>query len=435
MKRWLGTAAAIVLASSVGFAKQPLESELEQPGSAVISSGEEVPGGELLSELEETTTPDSPDEEFVEGNITHNNVVWAPRASKPLSVCVPQLRPGFNFDGGVLFLQPSSDNLGWGVLTNEFNYASPVPIASPYWEVETLRPGYELGFEVGAGYSFAGTGNDVQVNWQHLRTGTSDAAAVSDPSAQWFSPFLETGPPTASDYEDMYELSGVNLLNSGTASVNFAYDAVDLDIGQYLTIGPSLLVRLFTGVSYARMQERILSNFYGAKPPEGTPYPLNVQRRISFDNTSTFNGVGPRLGFDTTYQLRKRLRFSGQLAGALLVGNTAPAQFLFSASTPELTNLGIDVNREYIGSDTKTHVVYAATARLGLGWCRPLRNGSTLSFDGGYMASFYADPFAGYETGHNIIALQIGSLSTGSVDQSTSSFSLHGFFLNAGIQW
>lgn len=58
-----------------------------------------------------------------------------------------------------------------------------------------------------------------------------------------------------------------------------------------------------------------------------------------------------------------------------------------------------------------------------------------LTLDGGYLAAFHANPFSGYETNNNVLALQIGSLSTASMRHTLSNFTADGFYLNAGLKW
>lgn len=352
-----------------------------------------------------------------------------------LTVGIPQLAPGVQYHAGLLYLKPSAENLGYAVLTTEENFESPVPLATPLWHIETLEPEFEPGFEIGAGYTFACSGQDVQATWQHLSTSTFAAAAVTQDTGQWISPFSQTGPPTAETYQDLVDNQGVNDLLSAEGRVDFAYDAVNLDFGQYVNIGPSLAFRLFAGLSYARTQERLVSSFFGAPPDPDAIFPENVPLTLSLNNTSTFWGIGPRFGLEVAQQSRSGLRFTGQLAGAFLIGRTQPAQYLFAATAPDLALVGIPVNREHVSSSEFTQVVYAGDARLGIGYSRKLSGGSVFALDGGYQAAIYLNPFSGYETNENILALQIGSLSSGSIRQTLSDFTLNGFYLNAGLTW
>jgi hypothetical protein len=353
----------------------------------------------------------------------------------PLVLSVPCLAPGFDVRAGLLYLQPSSDDLGYAVVTFEENFSSPVPIATPYWVIESFEPDYEPGFEVGARYAFARPGANVQMNWQRLRSKTLDFIPPMQETGQWVSPFSQTGPPEAETYQEMLDNTGVNDLRYADGRLEFAYDSVDLDLGQQVNVGSAVEFRLLAGLRYARLQEQLVSNFYGWEPPAGTPFPESVQRWISLNNTSNFWGVGPRVGLDTACNLGGGWRVTGNFAGALLMGRKQPAQYLFRATTPELAAIGIDENVESIASGKFSDVVSAFDARLGLAWAHQLQKGGLLSLDVGVMASVYNNAFMGYETNNNVLALQIGSLSTASMRQTESDFTLHGFYLTGGYKW
>lgn len=360
---------------------------------------------------------------------------FQPITEIPLALSVPCLSPGLEFHAGVLLLQPSADNLGWAVVTFEENFSSPVPIATPYWEIQTLEPDYEPGFEIGGRFALAKPGTDFQFNWQHLRTSTSDFVPIRQAQGQWVSPFSQTGPPTAETYQDMLNNTGVNDLRTADGHVYFDYDEVNLDFGQQINIGSALNLRFLAGVSYANLQEQVISNFHGLPPAPNAPFPDSVPLLISLNNTATYWGVGPRFGIDTTYRGRRGLRLVANFAGALLVGRKQPAQYLFTATAPDLAAVGIDVNNEFISSDKYTEVVSAFDGKLGIGYDYRFRRGGKLTLDAGYLASVFNNPFSGYETSDNVLALQIGSLSTASMKQTQSDFTLNGFYLTGGYQW
>ena len=97
--------------------------------------------------------------------------------------------------------------------------------------------------------------------------------------------------------------------------------------------------------------------------------------------------------------------------------------------------IGIDENDEFISSDSYTEVISAFDGKLGIGYSYFFRRGGKLTLDAGYLASVFNNPFSGYETSDNVLALQIGSLSTASMKQTHSDFSLNGVYLTGGYQW
>ncbi len=131
-----------------------------------------------------------------------------PCAGTPLSVFVPNLAPGLQFNASVLLLKPGADNLGWSTITTY------LPVQSPQWAVQNINPTYQPGFTFGATYVIPSSGKDIQTSWDHLRTSDSSSVAVSDPTTQWISPFNQTGPSTS----EFYNQIGIFYLKSAQAT-------------------------------------------------------------------------------------------------------------------------------------------------------------------------------------------------------------------------
>ena len=344
-------------------------------------------------------------------------------AGVPLAVFVPNLTPGFEFNAGLLFLKPSADNLGYATITTF------LPVGNPQWAVQTLDPRYQPGFGVGARYAFPCSGNDIQVNWEHLRTRDSASVAVSDPATQWVSPFNQTGPSTS----EPANFVGVFHLKATQAQVDFDYDMANIDVGQTVNIGSNTQLRLFAGLTCIRLREQLISTFYNDPNIDPVPpvfaVPNPSLRFISLNNTSTYAGLGPRLGLIDTFNLSHGFTFVGQMSGAILGGWTQPAQYSFAAVFQDV------VNSEQISSGSVSQVVYAGDAKLGVGYSRPLRNGSVLNIESGFKAVVFINPFSTYETSTNVLPLDIGSLSTNSMRYSQSNFTLSGFYATCSLQW
>jgi hypothetical protein len=253
--------------------------------------------------------------------------------------------------------------------------------------------------------------------------------AVSDLATQWVSPFSQTGPSTS----EPANVVGIFHLKATQAQVDFDYDMANIDVGQTVNIGSNTQLRLFAGLSCVRLREQLISTFYN--DPNIVPVPPvfavanPLLKSISLNNTSTYTGLGPRLGFTTAYNLSHGFTFVGQLSGAILEGWTQPAQYSFAAVFQDV------VNSEQIASRSVSQVVYAGDAKLGVGYSCPLGNGFVLSIESGFKAAVFIDPFSTYETSTNVLPLDIGSLSTNSMRNSQSNFTLSGFYATCGLQW
>lgn len=346
-----------------------------------------------------------------------------PCCGAPLCVFVPDLRPGLQFNASYLQLKPGADNLGWSTITTY------LPVQSPQWAVQSLNPQYQPGFSVGARYIIPSSGKDIQTNWEHLRTSDGTTMAVSDSVTQWISPFNQTG-PSASEF---YNQIGVFYLKAAAAQLNFAYDMVNIDAGQTVNFGANTQFRLFAGVSWVRLQEKLVSTFYNdtAINPALPAFaiPDHSLRYVSLNNTSTYSGAGPRLGFTATQNITSGLTFVGQLSGAVLAGSMQPAQYVFQGVFQDR------IDSEQISSNRINQVVYATDAKLGLGYTRLLGNCSLLNLESGFKAALFVNPFATYETSTNVLPLNIGSLSTNSMRHTPSNFTLNGWYASASVQW
>jgi hypothetical protein len=326
-------------------------------------------------------------------------------------VTVSDATPGVEFSASVLYLRPGAENLGWGVITNF------LPLTTPTWEVQTLKPRHHTGFNLGAQYACPNTGSDLALNWSHLRTLDHMHVAVNpstQPTVQWVSPFSQTGTAPVNG-----NVTGISQLKSANASVRFHYDALNFEIANHVDFGCNMNMRFFTGLSGVRIKETLLFTF------KGQPNPV-----LSFDNTARYKGIGPRLGVCNTYDLCYGLNFISQLAGALFVGHARPAQYKFAGSSDALALVGIPVNREYVSSKRERQLVPAIDAKLGLNYVHCLAQGDLLTLEFGYMAALYVNPLSTYETNTNVIALDSGSLSTSSVKHTRSNFSASGLYLN-----
>lgn len=380
----------------------------------------------MMASISARANPDwmAPDQRVEIPPVTAETSDAAPlSAGVPLTVFVPYLTPGFEFSAGLLLIKPGADNLGYATITTF------LPIGSPQWAVQTLDPRYQPGFTVGARYAFPCSGNDVQVNWESLRTSDLAFVAVSDPTTQWVSPFNQTGPSTS----EPANFVGVFHLKATQAQVDFDYDMVNIDMGQAVNIGSNNQLRLFAGLTCVRLRERLISTFYNDPNIDPVPpvfaIPNPSLRSISLNNTSTYTGLGPRLGLADTYNLSHGFTCVGQLSGAILGGWTEPAQYSFTADFLDA------VNSEQISSPSASQVVYACDAKLGVGYSRQLGNGSVLTIESAFKAVVFINPFSTYETSTNVLPLDIGSLSTNSMRYSQSNFTLSGLYTTCSLQW
>jgi len=269
-----------------------------------------------------------------------------PTGAAPFQVVVPNLKSGIELTLEGMYLQPTNSDL---VYSNASTFPSNTVTNT---QTSSVKPNYDLGFRVGFGYIFPDSGNDVQVSWTHFDHNSTDS-------------YTYIPEPVFS--------SGVTKTNSGDAS--FKYDAVDLDMGQYLSIGTRLQTRVFVGVRGAQLKSDMTGTF---AYPSATPTP-----GVSVRN-SKFTGIGPRMGIDTSYHVGDCFGIVSHFATALLVGNVDNSQVF--------TSEGQGGNITNNTTDTQTRVVPAFDAKLGVDYSIPFKNNaSSLSIEGGYQVTQYVD--------------------------------------------
>jgi hypothetical protein len=256
----------------------------------------------------------------------------APTGAQPFQVVVPDVKSGFDFTLTGLYLRPTADN-------SQLFYAT---TTTGGFNNHYNEPGYSPAFGLGMGYTFKNSGNDVRLNWTHLNSSDDDSTSghVNVP---------------------------VNALN-GTANstVKFKYDAVDLDFGQYLSMGTHLQTRWFAGARFAQITQDQNALYTGEERPNATA-----------TNSSKFTGIGPRFGVNSNYYLGHNFGFVAQFAGSLLVG---------SVESNAALN---DVSASAIDNPSQSRVVPALDGKLGLDYSKMMHNGSNFTVEAGYQVSEY----------------------------------------------
>ncbi|MFC3909844.1 Lpg1974 family pore-forming outer membrane protein [Legionella dresdenensis] len=249
----------------------------------------------------------------------------------PGSVTVPCERTAWDFGVQALYLEPVVDGYYGYQTTTTGNYYND---ANPDWG---------WGFKLEGSYHF-NTGNDLNVNWYHYNKNNTHTYNVTD---------LVTPGATSSVY----------------TRIEPKWDAVNAEFGQHVDFGEFKNIRFHGGVQYARIEHE-------DKALIGTSY---------YSGTTKFNGFGPRLGADMSYDLGNGFAVYGNGATALLVGTGK-----FRGLTPTMGTGSV------YGYGSRTEMVPELEGKLGATYTYAMAQGD-LGLDVGYMwVNYFNAQHAGF---------------------------------------
>lgn len=262
----------------------------------------------------------------------------------PGSVTVPCERSAWDFGVRALYLQTTGEDFAGtrtvGTTTRYDNY----------------NDNWGWGFQLEGSYHFS-TGNDVNVNWYHLSdSGHRNSSLGADLTA---------------------------ALPLGSIRLEPKWDAVNFEFGQMVNFGEFKKIRFHGGAQYARIDR---------------DYRVNNLAGVSVATANQkFNGFGPRIGADMSYDLANGFAIYGNGASTLLVGDSK-----FSDNVTAIAPLFAGIT-SFHGS--RTILVPELEAKLGVKYTYAMAQGD-LTLDAGYM-------WVNYLNVHSDPALAIGNTNFG----------------------
>lgn len=335
-----------------------------------------------------------------------------------LNICVPKTAGGFEASASLLFLQPNAGNLVYATVIN------PYPLQTPRWADQSVSPDFGPAFAVGLGYDF-GCGVDVRLDWTHLNAFEHASTYSTDPPVSKAPPPSTIGSPNTQALGPSFLVIGPPPpFASALAVAHFGYDAVNLDAGLSLNIGPVQL-RSFAGLQVAHISESIATRF------------LSSDAAFEFTDTpkSVFNGIGPRLGMEMHY-LNGGFDFLGEFAGATLMG-TRQSRLNFVSESFQTGNAP---NPQMLTSTDTTQVIPCIDARLGASYTFAVGRFGTLKCEAGYQAAVYFDAINQYslsgveDTDTMTVELTQATFLRTSVEVPTN-FVVHGPYLKLSFEF
>jgi hypothetical protein len=194
---------------------------------------------------------------------------------------------------------------------------------------------WQWGFKADVAYHFS-TGNDINLNWYHLTNDAHRDHFTSDP-----------------------------LLGGFTYRVEPRWDEANAEIGQHVDFSEHSRVRFHGGVQYSRVAHDIRVGVLSTND--------RFVGGLSANNGSTsFNGFGPRVGADLSYDFGNGFSLYGNGASALLVGTSRQSAPLALAGSSSLSHTSLRL------------VVPQVEGKLGMKYDYALAKG-VIGLDAGYM--------------------------------------------------
>jgi hypothetical protein len=297
-----------------------------------------------------------------------------------VNVTVPCESTAWTFGAKALYLKPSlSTNPGIFALAG-----SPALTAGSL--SSKVQPNYNWGFQIEGAYHF-NTGNDLDINWYHVSksksktVGGAGAFSINGPSG-----LIETVTPV-----------------SGYASVDPKWDQVNIEVGQHVDFGDNKAIRFHGGAQYSRLANSVTASSAAKITPARST-------AISYSQTTTFNptynGFGPRVGADLSYDWGNGLGIYANAATAILAGTRS-----FS------TNYTDNFQNSFPTRTSVTAVVPEMDAKLGATYNYALAQGD-LTLDAGWMWVNYFNAhsnIAGADSDFSLQGVYFGAKWTGNV--------------------
>jgi len=194
------------------------------------------------------------------------------------------------------------------------------------------------------------------------------------------------------------------LTADATAELDFG--ATDIELGNSLKIGKNLGLRLFGGVHFSDINQKMAVNYDGRD--------FN-NSNLNIDNS--FTGFGPRIGSEIKLNLNNGLSLFAKGAGSLLLGE-------LDTEYQETDNNDADVVAQ-ISTEQNSHLVPGMELSFGLSYSPPMGNSTNLNLSLGYEYQHW------FNVANSIRF--VDSDSPGVFTQNSEDLSLKGLFMKLGI--
>lgn len=321
----------------------------------------------------------------------------------PCEVYVPNFTPGFELDISFLALKSSFNDLEYAASIN------PSGVVIPQWQIKAIKPDFAPTFELGLGYYFENTGNNLKITWLHQNTeDTNYAHGIGEGLV---TPLFNVG-----------DITGQYVHAKGILWNHF--DRVHLTGGQFIDMGEAFNLRVFGGADFVFLDRKIHSRFSNR----------DNAIRLKIEQRSCFIGGGPMIGAHFIYHLCEGFGLVGEITGACLTGRKE-SDMGFRDRSPVGATVGFAENySQNITSDSSIETLLGAEAKVGISyayqsdcWC--------VRLEAGYKAGVYPNMTQSLKALTVSSPPELGTVAISSIGKTTGDFSFGGPYLSLGVDY
>ncbi len=338
-------------------------------------------------------------------------------------VTIPQLKGGVIIGLSALYMTPSSSNLDYLTVNSLLT-----PTFSNQYNLNyEVSPNYNWGFIFDLGYVYPNTAHDIRFNWMAFHSNYSNQHRAAGKDGVITTVAFR---PTGSE-----ELLAITDFAKAVGTINYKLDALDITLGQYLTLFKRLQARVFSGLRYARIDSDMTTSYTATWD---TTFPTASSGIFLGNMNSSFNGVGPMIGTRVDLDLGKGLGLAGSIDMALLASqiNLTSTQIIHEGTSDGTETI---FRNALTWGGTRQIVASAFDAKFGLNYLYEFSNGIRLTGELGYQVSEYFDVIKQMERGPVFGGVGMMTSSTRFLEASIFStditnFELRGPYLTLMIQ-
>lgn len=284
-----------------------------------------------------------------------------------------------------LFLKPNTTDL------MDFAITDPGTALATSGDIERVKFDQANALRVGLNYRAPNSPWDIHGNYTTFRT-EGENSATAPAGGFLFS--------TQSHPLQNHEAQTAN------ADAKLKYDGGNLEVGHNLKLGKNAGLRLFGGLGVASVDRDMTVNYDGISYTQG-----------QVKSSSSFTGVGPRLGVEGRLNLGSGFSVFGRGAGTLLVGSKR-------STLRETDNNGADVVTDF-DYKQRGEMVPALEAAIGVDWQKAISKNAKVGLSAGYEVQKLFNVTDSLRFSDDI--------RPGTLSRTNGDLSLNGFFVKGGV--